>query len=344
MSDLSMSMEMAQSAIENIIKAGKVPFLKGPPGIGKSWGNAVIAKKYNLKMIDVRLPQYEPPDLNGFPSIDFETGRSAYFPMDTFPLEGDTIPEGYDGWYVFIDEITSANEDMQACAYKLLLDRMVGQRKLHSKCVMAAAGNGLDDGAVAYEMSSALASRLIHINVRSDFKSFQKVALKIGIDHRIRSYLEFKPNSLNTFDPDKLALEDTYACERTWHFLSDMMQHTPPEDTMALYIYAGTVGEGVAREFIGFCKVYHSLPTIEQIKRDPEGIEMPTEPGTLYALTGSLGENANKDNADQLMKYITRMPLDFQVVTLRQIVFNDRSMMHIPAIARWVQNTSTELF
>lgn len=345
MSHLTISVSQAQHAIEAIIKAKKVPLLKGPPGTGKSWINKAIAKKFNLKMIDIRLAQYEPPDCNGFPSIDFETGKSAYFPMDTFPLEGDKIPDGYDGWYIFFDELTSANQDMQACAYKIILDRMIGQHHLHKHCVLAAAGNNSEDAAVVHDMSSALVSRFIHLNVRSDFKEFRKVAVELDLDQRIRSYLEFKPNSLNNFDPDKLGLESTYACERTWHFLSDIMKNTPPEDPLALCIYAGTVGEGVAREFIGFCKVYHSLPKISDIIRDPMNIAIPTEPGTLYALTGSLAENATKDNIGDLMKYIKRMPLDFQVVSLRQIIFQDRSMMHdVKAIADWIDTTSVDLF
>lgn len=345
MSDLAMSISDARDAIEAVIKAKKVPLLKGPPGVGKSWIHREIAKKYNLLLIDIRLAQYEPPDVNGFPSIDFETGKSAYFPMDTFPLEGDPVPEGYDGWMIFFDELTSANQDMQACAYKVILDRMIGQKKLHPKCVITAAGNGAEHGAIVHEMSSALASRFIHLNVRSDFESFRKVAMELDLDMRIRSFLEFKPTGVNNFDVDKLGIEDTYACERTWHFLHDLMKQTDPDNRLALNIYAGTIGEGLAREFIGFCKVYHSLPKIRDIIQNPRGIAVPTEPGTLYAMTGSLAEHAKDENIKQLMQYIERMPLDFQVVTLRQIIHRNPEMMHtVPAIATWIDTQSVDLF
>lgn len=345
MSDLSMNSVVAQRAIEQVLRANKVPFLKGPPGIGKSAIINTMAKRFKLKMIDIRLPQYEPPDMNGFPTADHEAGKSKYLPMDTFPLEGDELPEGYDGWFIFIDELPSASKDMQACAYKLILDRMVGQKRLHSRCMVACAGNNMEDEAVVYEMSSALSSRLIHLHLRSDFESFRKVMLELDFDHRIRSFMEFKPNALNNFDPEKLALDDTYACERTWHFLSDIMKQTPPDDEAALFVYSGTLGQGIAREFIGFCKVYHNLPSMREIIATPERIEIPTDPGTLYALTGSLGQHAKKDNIDQLMKFIFRMPLDFQVVTLRQIIFHDRSMMHdVPAIQEWISRNSSDLF
>ena len=342
---ITISISQAQAAIEAIVKAKKVPIIKGPPGTGKTWCARAFAEKFRLKLIDLRLAQCEPPDINGFPALDAAGKKSTYFPMDTFPLEGDKVPEGYDGWMIFFDEFTSCGPEMQAASYKVILDRMIGQHKLHPKAVMIAAGNNIEDSAIVHEMSSALVSRFVHLNVRSDFKEFRKVALELGLDHRIRSYLEFKPNSLNNFDPEKLSIDSTYACERTWHFLSDIMVNTPPEDPLALCIYAGTVGEGVAREFIGFCKVYHNLPRISEIVKAPEQVEIPREPGTLYALTGALAENADKDNIDALMRFIKRMPLDFQVVTLRQIIFQDRSMMHdVQAISDWIDDTSADLF
>ena len=345
MSNLKLTMTDAREMAKGIIKARHIPYFKGSPGTGKSYSNRELADHFNLEFIDCRLSQMEPPDANGFPYADLEAGKSGYLPMDTFPVEGDPLPEGKDGWYILFDELPSASPDMQVAAYKILLDRKIGEKKLHNNVVMAAAGNNIEDNAVVNEMSSALVTRLIHINIRSDIKGFREVALKLNLDHRIRSYLEFKPNNVNNFNPEKLGLEDTYACERTWHFLSDIMKHIPPDDKFALYAYAGTVGEGVAREFIAFCKVFHSLPTISQITSDPNNVSIPTEPGTLYALTGSLGENADRDNIDKLMVYINRMPLDFQVVTLRQIVFNDRSMMYdVPAIAGWIDRNSLELF
>jgi hypothetical protein len=304
-----------------------------------------VAKKFNLKLIDIRVSACEPPDFNGFIFADKETKTAGYIPLDMFPTEDMEVPDGYDGWLVFLDEVTTAADDMQAPMYRIILDRLVGQKKLHPKCMISSAGNPVDSGCIAYEMSDALLTRFIHIYLRSDYQSFRNKAIELNIDHRIRSFIDWKPGNINRHNPDSSADESTFPCERTWHFLSDLMLHCDPEDPLALPIYAGTVGEGMAREFIAYCKVFHTLPAISRIQNDPDTTEVPHQPGHLYALTGAIADHANEDNVDQLIKYVRRMPLDFQVVCLRQIVFKNRALMSkSQGIKNWITINSAELF
>ena len=104
----------AISMITKYIKAGLVPMLVGSPGCGKSQIIHQIAQFYNLKLIDLRLSQCDPCDLLGFPSI--VGNKAGYKPMDTFPIEGDPIPEGYSGWLLFFDEFNAAPRSVQAAA------------------------------------------------------------------------------------------------------------------------------------------------------------------------------------------------------------------------------------
>jgi len=76
------------------------PFLHSSPGIGKSSIGRQLAKKRNLKFIDLRLTDMDPSDFNGLPG--FSEGVASFIPFDTFPLEGDPIPDGYDGWLVML--------------------------------------------------------------------------------------------------------------------------------------------------------------------------------------------------------------------------------------------------
>lgn len=76
----------------------------------------------------------------GLPNI--QNGRSVWSPNQSFPLQSmDEVPEGYDGWLLFLDEITNAPMAVQAASYRLILDREVGQYKLHDKVFIASAGN-----------------------------------------------------------------------------------------------------------------------------------------------------------------------------------------------------------
>ena len=104
----------AEHLISIALQAQLVPMVHGSPAVGKSAVVKQVAKKFGLKVIDLRLSQCDPTDLMGFPSI--KNDRAGYKPMDTFPIEGDPLPEGYQGWLLFLDECNSATRAVQAAA------------------------------------------------------------------------------------------------------------------------------------------------------------------------------------------------------------------------------------
>ena len=314
--------------------------LTGSPGIGKSNIVHKIAEEHSLKVIDLRLSQCDPCDLMGFPTIS--NGKAGYTPMVTFPVVGDAIPDGYSGFLLFLDEMNAAPLSVQAASYKLVLDRMVGQYHLHKNVAIVCAGNLETDNAIVNPMSTAMQSRMVHLELVSDLNEWLDWAYPRGIDHRITSYLKFKPGNLYAFNPDHT--DKTYACNRTWEFANRVMKVTEDNDPDRLPMLAGTLSEGVAREFLGFCKIDQDLPKIPQIVDNPEGIKIPVEPSILFALTGSIGHNASKDNLGQLMKYVNRLPKEFQVVTLREVVRRNKLNLAHESVQKWVSTSTVSLF
>lgn len=108
------TLNKAAPLVIGMIQAGIPVNLLASPGVGKSDLIKAVAKKLNLFLIDVRLSTCDPCDLTGLPSI--ENGRSVWSPNTAFPLATDTIPAGYDGWLLFLDEITNAPMAVQAAA------------------------------------------------------------------------------------------------------------------------------------------------------------------------------------------------------------------------------------
>jgi hypothetical protein len=339
---VQVKINQATAMVTDFIKANIVPMVHGSPGIGKSQIVAQIAKEYGLKLIDLRLSQCDPTDLAGFPQIDVARQKAGYLPMDTFPLEGETPPAGYNGWLLFFDEANSAPKAVQAAAYKVILDRMIGQRSLHKNCALVAAGNLETDGAIVEEMSTALQSRLAHIELTVDADSWVEWAQNNDVHHMITSFIQFKPGQLYTFKPDHT--DKTYACPRTWEFANRVMKVTEEGSPNRLPMLAGTLSEGVAREFLTFVKIFADLPKMAAIVAAPETIKVPNEPSILYALTGSLAHNATTDNFGSLMKFISRLPVEFQVVTMRETIRRNKTMMSHPAVQKWVTESAAKLF
>jgi len=218
---------------------------------------------------------------------------------------------------------------------------MIGQHKLHPKVFMACAGNLETDNAVVESMSTALQSRLIHIEVDANLDVWLDHAYESGVHYLITSYLQFQPSNLYTFDPDHS--DKTYASPRTW-FFTDKLIKVCGDTKVLLPLLAGTIGEGVAREFVSFMEIEKDLPKLSSILSNPEGTVMPSEPSVLFALSGSVAEHVTKDNIDELIKYVQRMPMEHQVVCIRKMIKKDQTMMSTKAILNWVAKHQSVLF
>lgn len=343
---IKVKISAAKRLIIAALKAKIVPILKGSPGCGKSQVIHQIAEEFNLCLIDYRLTQCDPTDLNGFPTT--AGGRADYLPMKQFPLEGDELPlnpktgKSYDGWLLFFDEATSAVPAIQAACYKITLDRMVGSRHLHKKCAIVLAGNLEDDGAIVHPMSTALQSRLQHIELVVDAQEWIKHAEAWGYNHKVTSYIKHKPQAIYTFAPDHS--DCTYSCPRTLEFTSRILDVIEPDSPDLLPAMAGLLGEGVAQEMHTFFKIYDKLVTMAQIEANPEGLKVPEEPSYLYALTGQIAHNVGEHNITPVMKYIARMPAEFQMVCMRETVRRNKKLATHKAVVKWVAECGEALF
>ena len=348
---LPVNLHEAETLVMDTFRAGWVPNLLSSPGIGKSSLIKQIAKKANLCVLDVRLSQLDPADLNGFPTITTDENgvkRAGYIPMNIFPIKGDSLPINpetgvtYAGWILFLDELNAATPAVQAAAYKILLDRMIGMHELHPKCLVASAGNLKTDKAIVNFQSTATQSRIAHLVIKVCNETWHWWANANNVDVRVKAFLKWKPDSLHKFDPNHQDL--TFACPRTWEMTSDVIKPMKEcVESSKLPLLAGCIGLGSAREFYAFTEVFADLPTIQKIISDPQGITIRDEPSVHYALAGLVGHHMKVANSAALLKFIMRLGPDFQVVSLRQAVANDMDLLKSPAIAEWVKYNTEAL-
>lgn len=260
-----------------------------------------------------------------------------------FPLQGDKLPvevdehgnvtHKYRGWLVFFDELPSAPRSVQAAAYKIILDRLIGNTPLHDQCFLAAAGNLMTDGAIVNEIGTALRSRMVHIHVESTADDYiELAATKLKLDTRIVSYLAFKKQNVNNFKQFQAGSSDeTFACERTWEFASDLLKQISPNQNSPISdewstLLAGTVGS-TALEFVTFTHAFKDLPTFEEIIKNPTTAIIPEKPAVRWLLAGMLVGNAEESNLDALMDYVARLPKEFQFVTVKMLWGKDDNFL-----------------
>lgn len=304
---------------ENItacMEAGLVPFVTSSPGLGKSAVVKQIAEEFGLQLIDLRLSQCAPEDLMGLPMRNAQ-GRAEFAPFAMFPIKGDPKPEGKNGWLLFLDEFNSATTSVQAAAYKLILDHMVGMYELHEDVYCVCAGNLATDRAIVKDMSTAMQSRLIHLEMVVSHREFMDHAMKNDFDHRIMGFLEFQPAKLHLFKADHA--DKTFACPRTWEFASKLIKGKPV-NKISPGLIAGTVSDGVAVEFMEFLKEYDNLPSYQRICAEPDQVEIPSSSGTRFAIVTMLLSKYDRADFADVAKFMKRMPPEIQVIYFRGVL------------------------
>ena len=316
----------------DVIEAGLVPYVTSSPGMGKSAITHSVAAEFNLKMIDLRLSTSTPEDMTGLPRFN-EHGEATFAPFaELFPLDYTPLPDGKDGWMLFLDEFSSAPKSIQAPAYKLILDRMTGQKKLNSNVAIVAAGNLATDRAIVNPISTALQSRMVHLELELDFDEWlMDVALKQNYDKRIIAFLSQYPSKLMDFKPDHH--DKTFCCPRTWEFMNKLVSgKSMPDDKAPLY--AGTITSGVAVELIQFTKVFNSMVKVEDILRDPENTLLPGDNATRWAVISSMMEKISEKTFGNLAVYANRFPLDFRILFFRSTMVRNAELRKHPAFAK----------
>lgn len=310
------SLKKLESILPLFLKADVPAFLHSSPGIGKSALCKQVADTLNLKLIDIRLTDMEPTDIVGLPN--FVDGKSSFVPFDTFPLDTDEVPEGYEGWLIVLDEFNSAHESVMAASYKLILDRMVGQHKLHPNCKVIACGNMDTDNAIVNPLSSALISRFAHFYIEFNFDDFMDWAAG-KIDVRFTSFFNFRPALTYNFNPDT---QTPYSCPRTIEKVSDVFKGIKilPEHKVAI---ASLLGDGVAAEFMTFTECYKEIATIKEIIADPNGVPISDKLGVQWAMIGVVAYAMNKSNYKECITFLQRLPLEMQTCALREIQSSD---------------------
>lgn len=332
MSFISLKLSQIKEHVEKCMQARLVPFLQSSPGVGKSSIVKQIAKEYGLKLIDCRLSSMEPTDLVGLPWI--HEGKAQFNPYSFFPLEDTPIPEGYEGFLLFLDEFNSASRAVQAASYRVILDREIGMYKLHPKCFVVAAGNLSTDNAITNTLSTAMSSRVIHLNISVDFEDWRdNYALPQKIDERIIAFLSMYPDRLMDFDPERE--DQTFACPRTWSFVSRLIKAS--NGKLDTYLLAGAITPEHAVEFVQFCDVYKDLISIDDLKKDPN-IEPPTNSETLWAILIHLINRVDKDTFKLCLDFVDKMPVTFKIVFLRSLKKTKNSLLLEPEVVKMISD------
>lgn len=339
-------------AIKTAHRARRPVFIHGQPGCGKSELVKQAAVELNCELRDVRASQLESVDLRGLPFIKNDTTNwsvpNFLPPMFVINEKTGKLEENLTFGILFLDELNQANQSTQAAAYQLILDRRLGDYILPVNWVVMAAGNRAVDRAIANKMGSALKNRFVHVELEVDNDEWLKWASKSSIHPAIIGYIRFRPTGLNDLGQPgnegkkrmEAALEgNAFATPRSWFFASEIIKAQPNPD-IEYELLKGTVGEANVADFTAFLRVYRNLPDLDDVIKNPDKHEVPKDPATRYALATGLACRTTKTNIENVLKFVSRMPAEFQVMVVKDAQSRDWTLTATKAYTVWLASNS----
>jgi len=335
------------NVLSHLISVKRPAFVWGPPGIGKSDVVAGVAKRNDMELVDVRMNLLDPVDLKGFPVPNTDDQQMTWLPPDFLPpmfvKEGKKMVPNPSKGILFLDEFNSAMPAVQAAGYQLVLNRAVGNYKLPDGWAIVAAGNREGDRGVTHRMPSPLANRLIHLDMETDISDWATWAVENGVSTKVLGYLRWKSGNLHAYDAN--TNPRAFPTPRSWVFVSDFIENCPLSKEERMDTIFGTIGPGVGGEFLAYLDIHTHVPKIEQILLNPKTTPVPEdhEPSLQYAVATELGMRASPSNFSALIQYIERMPIEFQIVAVRDAGRRDPAIAETKEFDAWTLKNSSVL-
>lgn len=282
-------------------------YLWGAPGLGKSDLVREIAQDLNWDLIDLRLTRMDSTDLSGLPYLHEESKQTIYYLPEFLPTEDSIKAKGKDGCIIFLDELSSCEPRIQSTSYELVLDRKLGKYSVPDNVMVIAAGNRLEDNAIAYDLTSAISDRFIHFDVMTSVNSWLKWEQRRAENGRpivpeVKAFLLAKPEFLDQGFKSIAETDDKInVSPRSWERVSNIME-TIKDESLLKVILPGVIGSAAAHEF-WFCieEIGNLSPMQDYIalglKEDDEALKqiLPAKLTGLYGLSYSLPAYCTKE-------------------------------------------------
>lgn len=219
-------------------------------------------------LIDCRLSEYSPDDIKGLPVFkDDKKSIEWKVPFWALLLE----KKDSDG-IVFFDEIGLAPPLVQSSVYKIIYDRYINESKINDFWGIIGASNLQEDRAYIHDLASPLKDRAGEVELTgASVEDWTDWGLKNKIESRIIGFLNFKSSNLWKVDYDDNQKYTTY---RGWGERVNRLIKSIKDDDYSklLLVCSSAIGEGVASEFVAFCKLQDKVK-IQEIIKHPEKLK-----------------------------------------------------------------------
>jgi hypothetical protein len=324
-----------KATLAALIKAKRTVCIEGPPGGGKTTITHEVAHDLGLQYIERHMPTMLVEDF-GIPYLGADT--LTYKIPDWFPAKGSKY-DTPEGGVLCFDDRNQASADLQKVLANICQARTLHGVPMADGWTVVSTGNRQSDRAGANRVLSHLRNRETVLELETHLDDSSAWMLSNGVRPEVVSFLRFRPGLLHDFDPQR----DCNPTPRSWvEGVSAVLGVVPPDAEFECF--KGAVGEGAAAEFVGFLRIFRKLPNPDAILLHPDTADVPSDPATLYALSGALAVRASDSNFGRLCTYTERMPPEFSVLTISQAARRNPALASTAAFVQWSVKHSEVLF
>ena len=327
--------QLMKATLAALIKAKRTVCIEGPPGGGKTTITHEVAHDLGLQYIERHMPTMLVEDF-GIPYLGADT--LTYKIPDWFPAKGSKY-DTPEGGVLCFDDRNQASADLQKVLANICQARTLHGVSMADGWTVVSTGNRQSDRAGANRVLSHLRNRETVLELETHLDDSSAWMLSNGVRPEVVSFLRFRPGLLHDFDPQR----DSNPTPRSWvEGVSAVLGVVPPDAEYECF--KGAVGEGAAAEFVGFLRIFRKLPNPDSILLHPDTAEVPTDPATLYALSGALATRASDSNFSRVCTYCERMPPEFSVLTVSQAARRSPELASTAAFTQWAVKHNDVLF
>ncbi len=329
-----MRLSKAISAIKTLIKnnARRPLILTSAPGIGKSSAVYQAADEMGLKLIEFRPALHGIEDLVGLPVFNEDKSKSSFATPDWLPKEEDGPG------ILFLDEIFQAMPAMQNALSQLIHSpHKLHDYQLPDNWTIVCAANRAKDRAATHRAPSHVQDRLTEIEVEFSLDDWKAWGRATNIHPMLIGFAEWRTNLLTTFNP----MLTKNCTPRSLAACSDFIDIDDVSIRNDLLL--GTIGEAAATELGAYLNIWQKLPDLDLLIKKPDTIDIPSDPAVLSALTHFLISKSEESNINSLIKFIERMPREYQVLYWKDVLDRVKSSSSSPEFVKFITENSDVL-
>lgn len=328
---------LLKDTIKSLFPVRRTICIEGSPGGGKTTMCHEAARELDVHFSEKHVPTMLVEDF-GVPDMMTKADSFAYKLPDWFPSKGSKYDDGRGGILCF-DDRNQASPDIQKVIANICQARNLHGAPLADGWMVISTGNRQSDRAGANRVLSHLRNRETVLELETHLDDWTSWAIDHNVKPEVISFIRFRANLLHDFDPQR----DQNPTPRSWvEGVSDVMGLVPAEAEYEAF--KGAVGDGAAAEFVGYLRIFRKLPNPDGILLNPDKGEVPTDPATLYALSGSLAQRCTEANFDRACTYFDRMPPEFSVLSVSYAVRRNPDLCNTQAFTKWAVNHQNVLF